>query len=111
MSELRIITNHHSRPLLSWYDLDEKQQAWVKDEHAWLWNNEIATWDEESFIPYKGWIYTLSDFMRTDSPHSMFTEWDGYLSDSFFSGILIKYARDEWDDLVDDEVVVGWYYS
>ena len=36
MSELRIITNNVPRPLLGWWDLDEKQQKFVQDEYDWL---------------------------------------------------------------------------
>ena len=113
MSELRIITNNHTRPLLSWWDLDEVQQTFVKDEHSWLWDNDVPTWDEEYFILYKGWIHTLSDFMRIDekSAGCPFRKWDGYSGDSYFSGTLIKFVRDEWDDEITDEVVMGWYYQ
>ena len=110
MSELRIITNHHPRPLLSWYELDEEQQAWVRGEHTWLWDNEVATWDSESFIVYKGWIYPLSDFMRIDekSAGCPFRDWDGYAGDSYFSGTLVKLVDDMWDG---PAVVMGWYYQ
>ncbi len=110
MSELRIITNHHSRPLLSFYDLDEKQQAFVHEEHSWLWDNEVATWDEESFIVYKGWIYPLSEFMRIEqkSAGCPFRDWDGYSGDTYFSGTLVKFV----DDLDDGPaVVMARYYQ
>jgi hypothetical protein len=45
--------------------------------------------EEELFFKYKGEVYWLSEFLCTDniSPLSSF---DGYASDSFFSGVVIK---------------------
>ena len=51
----------------------------------------------------KGYWYHTSDFMRI--PHgSDFKGWDGYASDSYFSGVLIKLSRDG------EEYMVGTYY-
>lgn len=60
----------------------------------------IPDWsdEEESAFEYKGETYFLSEFMRIDrnAPEWM-QDYDGYSSDSFFSGILIKYADDYGD--------------
>ena len=73
-------------------------------------------YDEDN--PNEGYFswYDLEDFITT-SPgpwnHGLpeeFKEWDGYASDSFFSGVLLKYARD--DDRMDfDQVVMATYYA
>jgi len=60
MSELKIITNNQYRPVLCWENLTAK---------------ECAEFDKEvfynsSFFRYRGWVYTLEDFMRVDDePH------------------------------------------
>jgi hypothetical protein len=94
MSELTIRTNGHYRPVLCWENLTTK---------------ECAEFDEEvfynsSFFRYRGWVYTLEDFMRVDN-NAPFTGWDGYHSDSFFSGVLVKYSN------CGDAVKVGRYWS
>jgi len=61
--------------------------------------------DEMEFFKYKGYWYSIGDFMRIDS-NSAFDnrKWDGYSSDSYFSGVLMKYCYD-------GTVVVGRFYS
>jgi hypothetical protein len=61
------------------------------------WNEDNVNPDIESCFKYKGITYFLSEFMpvELDSPFCLFNKegeklFDGYHSDSFFSGILIK---------------------
>lgn len=94
MSELTIRTNGHYHPVLCWEDLTAK---------------ECAEFDKEvfynsSFFRYRGWVYTLEDFMRVDN-NALFTGWDGYLSKSAFSGVLVKYSN------CGDAVKVATYLS
>lgn len=65
-----------------------------------------------SFFRYRGELYDLGEFTTT-SPgpwnHGLpdwMSAWDGYQSDSFFSGIVIRYADDACES-----VVVGTYYG
>jgi hypothetical protein len=94
MSELTIRTNGQYREVLDWSQLTEKEQ----EEYAYLGE------DGGSFFRYKRWCYFLGDFMRigNDAP---FTGWDGYHSDSFFSGVLVKYSN------CGDAVKVATYFS
>ena len=73
-----------------------------------LWYDSGAT-----FFRYRGELYDIGEFSRVIAPgaerfHPMecaepaFQGWDGYQSDSFFSGLLIKYLDSE-------SVVVGTY--
>ena len=94
MSELTIRTNGQYRPVLCWENLTAK---------------ECAEFDKEvfynsSFFRYRGWVYTLDDFMRVGN-NALFTGWDGYHSDSFFSGVLVKYSS------CGDAVKVATYLS
>ena len=93
MSEVTIITNNQPRDILYGFNLPEK----YRKEFDYLTDEEYA--NHEFFI-YKKQAYSLSEFMRTDS----FKDWDGYSSDSFFSGIVIKIINDG------DSVIVGRYY-
>jgi len=94
MSELTIRTNGQYRPTLNWYDLLPKEQ----EEYAYLEE------EDGSFFRYRGWTYFLGDFMRVDN-NAPFTGWDGYHSDSFFSGVLVKYSK------CNDAVKVATYLS
>lgn len=99
MSSRRIITNNHARPLIDAYELTEAERK----EFDYLdWDAIDEGEDSASFFRYKGRLYELGEFMRTND-NGDFKEWDGYSSDSFFSGTLVRYS--------DDCVVVGWYWS
>jgi hypothetical protein len=90
---ITIITNNVPRDVLYSHELPAKELA----EFDYLDNPE-----EASFFRYKGEVYDLGEFMRGGGELSA---WDGYQSDSYFSGILVKYAQDN------ERVIVGRYYS
>jgi hypothetical protein len=92
LATLTIKTNGHYRPLISWYELTDKEQA----EYSEVFR-------DSSFFRYCSWVYTLDDFMRVDG--SPFYGWDGYHNQSFFSGLLVKYSS------CGDAVKVAVYYS
>ena len=65
---------------------------------------------DETYFIYKGQEYWLSEFMRSDGHGSPFADYDGYASDSFFSGVLVRYGTA--DDNTDyDWIRAYWYYS
>jgi hypothetical protein len=98
--ELTIRTNGHRYPLLMWEQLTRKEQR----ELDWIKNPLEETGLE--FFRYRNWVYCLSDFMRIEhgAPDNL-QGWDGYKGDSFFSGVLVKYADDG------ESVVCATYYS
>lgn len=99
MDTLTIRSNYQVRPLLFWEDLSEYEKEEYRDV--------LGDPDEHEFFRYKGNIYLLSDFMILES-NSPFPEyWQGYMSDSFFSGILIRLV----DQGMEDAVIVGQYFS
>lgn len=69
------------------------------------WSDDI----EECF-DYKGERYWLSEFMRTDGMSEL-KGWDGYMNDSFFSGIVIRYPRSASGACETDGVIVGMFCS
>jgi len=79
---MQIITNNHWRNLEYGYQLSESERA----EFDYL--EDI---DSANFIRYKGRVYDLGEFMR--APEPLATDWDGYRSDSFFSGVVIKLSQ------------------
>lgn len=85
---LSIITNYHWREPVYGFELPEKVSAEWRD---------LEDWEEKTFIYYKG-EYHLDEFMRIpdgmrrDMPE--LERWQGYMSESFFSGLLIRYSED-----------------
>ncbi len=98
---MKIQCNNKPRIVLNHWELTEKEQS----EFDYLPEGE------GSFFRYKGLVYDLGEFMRIDkgvAPHPQRPNWekfDGYLSDTFFSGVLVKFSADL------DSVIVARYYS
>lgn len=106
MSGLKITTNNVPRPILDGWDLSAEERK----EFDYLdWHRVEEGSDSASFFRYRGQLYDLSDFTRVDknSPNlsAFWEKWDGYQSDSHFSGILVKYTDDS------ETVIVGTYHS
>lgn len=96
---MNIITNRIPRPLLCLSDLPEKAQKdfeYIEDPH------------QPRLVRYKGEWYDVWDSQRcpgAEAPEATrhaFAGWDGYISDSYFSGVLFRFADE-------DCVVVGRY--
>ncbi len=85
---VEIIGNGHVRELLDAYqiqDLGLEVPDWIDDlDYGY------------QFFVYKGDVYCMADFMRIEknAPEWM-KEYDGYSNDSFFSGVVVKYAKIE----------------
>ena len=80
---MKVITNNHYRPLLSFWELsprEKKEMTDILEEKA----------EEDTFFRYKGTVYPLSDFMRTFSTPN----WDGILSTTAFTAIVVKLSPD-----------------
>ena len=97
---MKIITDH------KWHDFKDRwgvPEKVLKDQFSHL--NEDDSPD--LFFKYKNWWYHASDFMRIEAVHrnTDFKKWDGYTSDTFFSGVLIKLDEDC------ERYMVGMYYA
>lgn len=100
-----IATNHHVRPVLDAYELTPAQRV----EFDYLdWTAIEAGTDSASFFRYRGQLYDLSEFMRVDYTVGSLAGWDGYQSDSFFSGLVVKYSELD-GDTYGSGVIVGIY--
>ena len=103
---MNIITNRIPRPLACLADLPEK----ARKDFDYLTEDEAC---EPRLVQYKGVWYDVWDSMTcpgavaTDDTRHAFAGWDGYISDSFFSGVLFKFADESAAG--DACVVVGRY--
>ena len=104
MNKLTIVTNRQPRELLALCDLPEKARKdfdYIEDEDQF----------SSRLFAYRGHYYDVCEFMRTPDNEPARQElnelstWDGYASDSYFSGVVVKYV----DDC--ERVIVGRYYS
>ena len=97
----KIFGNNHKVPIIYGYDLSDKE----KKEFDFLEGEEL---DQSSFFRFKNWTYYLGNFMRL-SNNSPFEKcpikFDGYASDSFFSGTLVTFCEDN------EFIKVYTYYS
>lgn len=92
---MQIKTNNVPRDILRWHDLtdDERSEFGYFDEQ---------TCEDASFFRFKGDVYDLAEFTVWDNPASPTRQgWDGFRSDSYFSGLVVRYVDDY------ERVVVG----
>lgn len=98
--KITIKTDHKWRAPIYGYELTKKERA----EFDYLSDEEIET---RSFVRYRRATYDLGEFMTT---HGMpefnpLRKWHGYISDSFFSGVVIRYDQDC------EQIQIGTFYS
>lgn len=78
-----IITNHVPRDIIYGFQLSPKE----REDFDYYSDDEL---DERQFFRYRGSVYDTSEFY----PWLTLPKWDGFRSDSFFSGVAIKYVDD-----------------
>jgi hypothetical protein len=110
VTDLTIITNNVPRDIVDAWELTADERA----EFNYLdWPAIDDGRDSATFVRYKGELIDLGDLdgstRQLPDDHPL-RAWDAYRSDSFFSGIALRYAsedgRDDWD-----RVIVARYYS
>lgn len=100
---MRVKTNNVPRDVVDAWELtaDERAQFDYLD-----WPAIEAGSDSASFIRFRGELHDLGEFQVWDNPASPTRErWDGYRSDSFFSGLVVRYCEDH------ERVIVGTFYA
>ena len=102
-SQVEVKTNNQPRELIDFQDLPEKIQ---KEEFDYIKEGEGFV----RFFKYKGEYYDSHEFMvinhgREALPEA-FKGWSGYQSETFFSGLLIKFVDNDFEN-----VVIGSYAS
>lgn len=111
----KIITNNHLHDLLSFYELPKKYQKKALSDYDYMDDiNESDGW----FI-YRSCLYHLDDFMAVHNtfynpnPPTWMQAYDGYLTDTFFSGVLIRYPHMDYneDEIDTERVICATFYS
>jgi len=101
---VKITTNNKPRDLIYAHELTDKERK----EFDYLdWEAIEKGEDSAGFIRYKGILYCMDEFTRWDNPNSPTRfNWDGFYSDTYFSGIVIRWADEDCET-----VIVGRYYT
>lgn len=88
------------RNLIYGYELPKK---WRK-EFDYLTDEEFET---RNFAKYRGWYYDINEFSAINDRmgYAEFKGWDGIVSDSYFSGVVIKLSSDG------EQYKIGRFYS
>lgn len=101
-TQLTIRTNYHWRNPLYGYELPAAQRA----EFDYLDDDEYMT---HEFAHYRGNYIDLAEFEVFHGHPQWFDgspqNWQGYRSDSYFSGLLIRYSEDC------EQYQIATYYS
>ena len=97
MSKLEIFTNNQPRDIIYGFQMPKGQRK----NFDYLNNEDYMN---NQFVQYHGYYYDMNEFMSVNN-NSDFKGWDGYSSDTYFSGVLIKICDDG------DSVIMGRYYS
>ena len=85
--QLTIITNNHWRQFKY---REEVPENILSSDFDYL-NEEDGM---DGFFCYRGTWYHLSEYMRVEKHDTHFAGWNGYASDSFFSGTVIRISED-----------------
>jgi hypothetical protein len=99
----KVITNNVPRDVIDASELTADERA---DFDYLDWPAIEDGRASASFLRYRGELYDLSEFEVWDNPMSPTRQgWDGYRSDSYFSGIVVRFVDDA------ERVVAGLYLA
>jgi hypothetical protein len=106
MTELTIICNNVPRPIVESWELTPAERS----EFDYIdWDMVERGEREFYFVRYKGEIYDLGDFEVASEGNPIYDAgWRYYISESFFSGILMKYNNTRSGE---ETVIMGRYYA
>lgn len=109
MSELTVRTNNVPRLLIDAYQLTAAERA---DFDYINWAAIEAGEDSATFFRFRGQLYDLGEFTTTYGitrgaglPDHL-AKWDGYMSESAFSAVVVRLCPDD-----NAYIVVGRIYS
>ena len=94
---ITVTTNNVPRDVIDAWQLTPAERA----EFDYLdWDAIDAGNDSARFFRYRGQLYDLSDGFEVSMPEGTPGRWDGFQSDSFFSGILVRFVDDYMERIV-----------
>lgn len=100
---LKFTTNNHRREIIR----DWQVPPAVREQFDYInWAACERGEDSASFVQYRGEWYDLGDVMRATGEIAA-AGWDGFNSDSFFSGIAFKWGTDDSDE----HVIIATVYA
>jgi hypothetical protein len=92
---LTVISNGHERERVTWHDLPEAERQW----------HDYLTCDEDKYSPrfvhYRRAWYDVHEFMHCPDDAEL-KGWQGIHTETFFSGVLVRFP-----DPCEDAVVMG----
>lgn len=100
VSNIEVTTNYVPRDIIEAWELTPKER---KEYDTLDWEAIEDGRDSAQFFRYHDELYYLNDF-QVVSETIKFAGWEGYISDTYFSGILVKYVDDY------ERVIVGRFY-
>jgi hypothetical protein len=97
------------RPLLSFYDLSEKEQSKMVKDYLGCFSNDkneiLNHFAYCSFFKYKNQIYNLDEFTRLNCYGDLTNICDAVMGFTYFNGIGIKFNKEN------DAVKVFYFYG
>lgn len=96
MASYAITTNNHRREVIDAYDLTPKER---KDFDYLDWEGIEGGTEGASFVRYKGQLYDLGDILQAPEVLAK-AGWEGFNSDSFFSGLAFHWGNDDSGEYV-----------
>ena len=102
MASLTVKTNNVPRDYSYGSDFNGKERQEMLNQFDYLTEEDF---NQQSFVNYRGHWYDLGEFMLVGDSELGKLKWQGYSSDSFFSGIVVRYVEDN------DRIVMGTYFS
>lgn len=67
------------------------------------WIKSDGVYDNSNFVKYRGWIYSIDEFMSIPVDAGMHG-WDGIINETYFSGVVVKISSDG------DKYKIGRYF-
>lgn len=84
---MKITTDHKWRYFKYAYEVPGR----VIEQHFDYQDKDDVT---DGFFRYRGCWYHLDQFMHLEKHNPLAHFWDGYLNDTYFSGVVIKISED-----------------
>ena len=86
---MTITTNFVPRDLISAFELNGAQYTKLRKEFDYM---NDADFDSAMFFKYRGQVYALAEFLRTEGD-LLAQGWQGICNQTYFSGLVVKITQ------------------